>query len=286
MSDTAAQTGNPPFVTTPSSAPSLSFLPPRPSICFITVHRIQRTILTSIPSRAEYEQLDQLVQRLLCRRYLVPLAPDWPHCVPWREDCDVLNYICLSVLLLNSAAYCLGLLLSPFLSLGVLLCFPFAALAQSQLCLRCTGDYRGDSEQQQVVFEVKLQALAGYPIAYSSLDGVTEGVLSFLHARGVAQEQVWVRDGYSHAYQHPSGCATIPVSALSAAGVAALQAEEQQHTLPALQPRLQEMGNAPRTAFFRAVAASAFLLATTVGGLLHSQQQSSSNVHRVSVARY
>lgn len=196
-------------------------------MCVVTAfHRIQRTIFTPIPSQDTYCELARLVQQVMYRRELVPPSPDWPRFIPWRDELGDLNYLCFPLLILGTLNSIMGLVCAPIVSLILLLFYPLARLTQSQSCLDCTSDYRVDQPHQY--YEIKLHIAGGYPIAYSSLDSLTDTLLAYLHAHGVTQQQVWVRDGFEYGETDGSGCATIPVSALTAADIAGLQQADEQ----------------------------------------------------------
>ena len=210
-------------------------------MCITSMFRIQRTIFTPIPSQQTYYELDRLVQSLVYRRWLVPLSPAWDEFIPWRDELGALNFLCFPLLLMCTAGYFMGLLAAPFVSCVMLLCCPLLRVSQTDCCIQCSSDYKGD-DRPTVYYEVKLQGMAGYPIAYSSLDYATDQVLSYLHAHGVTQDQVYVKDGFTWGEPKPSGCATIPASALTPADVLALQADEQQMQQMAQQQMEMESG--------------------------------------------
>ena len=172
-----------------------------------------------------YDELSRLVQRLMYRRLLVPLAPVWSEFIPWREEWGGFNLVCYPLLLMGTIGAVIALLAELVLPLVFLLLYPLFYLRQTQCCMDSMSRYRGDQRPQQY-YEIRLHLMAGYPIAYSSLDSITEQLLAYLHAHGVTQEQVWVRDGVNEADE--GGFAAVSASTLTAADVAALQAEEQQ----------------------------------------------------------
>jgi len=241
-------------------------------VCVIT-HRIQRTIFTPIPTQQAYYDLDRTAQQLIYRTMLLPPTPQWEQFLPWRDDLGSLNLVCFPFLLLFTALSLIGLVVAPVISLVMLLCCPLMQLCQAQCCLECTSDYRG--EQRQQYYEIKLQAMAGYPIDYCTLDSVTEELMAYLSGHGVTVDQVFVRDGFGYG-ERPDGCATIPASALTGADMAALQAHDQQQQqqmqmAPQQQHRGMEEGGVGRRADDRA------------DSLLHAQH-SDSHAYRLNDA--
>ena len=161
-------------------------------MCVVTsLYRLRRTIVTPIGSQAEYDEVDRLCLSLSYWRYVLPPAPEWDELLKlWEEgEDDVINALCCPWRLLVVLGHVLGLLLTPLLSLVLLL---FAPLVWACGYNPCTNGFQPGA---QLYYELVLESAAMYPITYATLEDSTARVMRWLAAHGVAAHDCMVVDG-------------------------------------------------------------------------------------------